>query len=243
MKKISTSLLLVLFVSVSAFCQIEEKIKKEGVVPGVIFDGEKEIEGYFKRTGTAYSDGKAFDAPWQFQDKMKFIEKDVFAKAEKIKNKLYESYEAKNCSGFRYDTLTYASVKYADMSAVGMDMLPKKMFMRVVSEDKISLFHYFDSPPSVVSGPEGFEPYYIDCAKPNLVYRVGEEGKLKLVNDMNITKELADCPMVVEKQEKGEYQVVESNEEASGGNKFLNNMMFKEQVRIMAIEDYNANCE
>lgn len=243
MKKSIICLFFILSIPVFCFSQIEDKIKKEGVVPGVIYKNGGEILGYIKKTGMTYTNNKSFPAPWQFQSGIKFIPMDVFEKNEKITNKFYETYEPKDCDGYKYDTLVFESVKYADMSAVGMNMLPKKMFMRKVLENKISLFHYFNSPPVVVSGPEGFEPYYIDCAKVNLVYRIGNDGKLKLVNDLNVEKELSDCPMVVEKQSKGEYKAVGSEGESSRLSKLVNNAIFREQVRLMAIEDYNNNCK
>ncbi|MGQ1947672.1 hypothetical protein ACT3CD_11300 [Geofilum sp. OHC36d9] len=243
MKKLLINLFFILSISTSVFCQIEEKMKDEGVVSGVIYKNGGEIEGYIKMTGMAYTNEEWFPAPWQFQSGIKFIPKDVFEKNEKIKNKFYEKYGAKDCDGYRYDTLVYESVKYADMSAVGMNMLPKKMFMRKVSEDKISLYHYFNTPPAVVSGSEGFEPYYLECANILFVYRIGKDGKLKLVNDLNIEKELSDCPMVLEKQSKGEYKIVGSKEESSGFNKLVNNSVFREEVRLQAIEDYNQNCK
>ena len=135
----------------------------------------------------------------------------------------------------------YESVKYADMSAVGMNMLPQKMFMHRIQEGKVTLFNHFDTPPPVVSGEKGAEPFFIACATPHCVYRVGKEGKLKLINNLNVEKELADCPKVVEKQSKGEYKVVGNESNNSGLNKLINNAVFRDDVRLMAIEDYN-NC-
>jgi hypothetical protein len=242
MKKLVISSFLLVCLSALTFSQIEEKMKSEGVVSGVVYKDGNEIQGYIRKTGTAWANGKSFDAPWEFQDGIKFIPKDVFETTEKIKGKMYESIEPKDYSGFRYEGQIYESVKYADMSAVGMGMMGKQMFMRRISEDKITIFHYFSLPPSVV-GSEGFEPYYTECGTPQVVYRIGKDGKLKLVNDMNIEKELADCPMVVEKQQKGEYKVLGQDGESSGGGKLLNNALFREQVRMLAIEDYNKNCK
>jgi hypothetical protein len=228
--------------TIAAYSQLSEKMQKEGVVPGIIFKNSGEIAGYIKKTGYTFTEGKTYVAPWEFQSGVKFIPKDVFENNEKIKNKYYEKYEPKDCDGFKYDTLKYESVKYSDMSAVGMAMVPKKMFMRVFEENKITLFFHYNSPPAVV-GSEGFAPYYEECAVPNLVYRVGKDGKLKLVNNLNVEKELADCPYVVEKQQKGEYKAIGDEENDSKGNKFLNNALFRENVRLMVIEDYNKNCK
>lgn len=90
----------------------------------------------------------------------------------------------------------------------------------------------------------GTEQEYNDCAnKTNLVYRKGTEGKLSLVNSLNIKKELADCPLVVEKHEKGQYSLTnDGKKESSKAGKLLNNAVFRDEVRLAAIEDYNNNC-
>jgi hypothetical protein len=244
MKKLLMSLILVSSISAISFGQIEKKMQEEGVVPGIIYKNGGEMQGYIKKMGSEYWESKSYPAPWEFQSEIKFIPKDVFEKNEKIKNKFYEGYGPKDCDGYKYDTLIYESVKYSDMSAVGMGMLPKKVFMKKVLDSKISLFQRFDNPPAVgVYQPGEYEKLLLECGKIHLVYRNGKNGKLKLVNDLNIEKELSDCPMVVEKQSKGEYKVVGSEEKSSGLNKLINNSAFREQVRLMAIEDYNKNCK
>ena len=235
--------------SAAAFCQLEEKIKKEGVVEGAILIEGKEVPGYIRKTGTtvglAPEDKTVYPAPWQFQSSIQFILKEVFENTEKIRNKLYRRYDAKDCEGYRYDTMLFESVKYSDMSAVGMNMIPKKMFMRKISSDKISLFFYFDSPPAILSG--NYERVYEECAEPALVYRVRKDGKLKRVNDLNIEKELQDCPMVAEKQSKGEYKALDTQGKKIPlgkflGSKLINNTTFRTDVRLLAIDDYNKNC-
>ncbi len=245
MKNFIFSTLVLLCISVAAFGQIEEKMKKEGVVRGTILKNGGKIEGFIKIEGTVYemNTKEWFPAPWEFQDGIKFIPTDVFEKNEKIKNKLFDKYEPKDCDGYIYDDMEFESVKYADMSAVGMGMIPKKVFMRKISEDKISLYQFFATPPSVTTGPDGFKPFYEECNIIQWVYKIGEDDKLKLVNNLNIEKELSDCPMVVEKQAKGEYKAVGDEENQSKMNKLINNSVFKEQVRLMAIADYNENCK
>ncbi|MTI26186.1 hypothetical protein [Fulvivirga kasyanovii] len=235
-------MLAIVLAASGAYAQsVEEKIENENVVLGEIIKDGKSTIGYIKMM-YAYDDGSVYPAPWQYQSDIRFIPKEDFEKAEKIKNKMYEKYDAKDIDGYKYDTLVYESVKYADMSAVGTGMIAKKMFMQKILDDKISLYYHYDSPPAVVSG-ETFASYYIECAKPHLVYQVGDEGKLKLVNDMNVEKELADCPDVVTKYKNGEYEALKSNGEASGANKLLNKVLFREGVRKMVIEDYNKSCK
>lgn len=231
-------------ISTLAFCQIEQKMKREGVVVGSIYKNGKEIPGYIKKMGATSHENKAFPAPWQFQSGIRFISKDDFEKNEKIKNKLYKSYKPKDCEGYKYDDEIYETVKFADMSAVGMNMLPKTMFMRKVIDNKISVFHYYNSLPAVgVYGPGEYEELLNECAEVKYVYRIGEKGKLKLVNGLNIEKELADCPMVVEKQSRGEYKVIGKEGKSSKVGKFLQNTIARDEVRLLAIDDYNNNCE
>ncbi|MBY0245088.1 MAG: hypothetical protein K2Q03_06525 [Sphingobacteriaceae bacterium] len=233
---------LLLIISLSGYSQLEEKIKNENVVAGTITKEGKEIQGYFKKTGIVYLNDKIFLAPWKFQSTVEFIEKDVFENTEKIKNKLFKEYSAKELESYKYETLYYESVKYADMSAVGLGMIPKKMFMRKIKDGKITLFHFFSSPPEVLIN-ESIEPYYIESGTPQLVYRKDLNGKLKLVNNLDIEKELADCPYVTEKQKNGEYKTIgKDGESKSDFQKIVNNTLFKEQVRSMAIEDYNSKC-
>jgi hypothetical protein len=117
------------------------------------------------------------------------------------------------------------------------------IFIRKIKEGKIALYYHFSSPPHIVSGPEGFEPAYIECNRPNLVYQKDKDGTVKLIKFLNIEKELADCPYVTEKQSRGEYGVVGKDGEASGFNKLYSNIAYREKVRLKAIEDYNNNCK
>jgi hypothetical protein len=208
--------------------QIEEKMKAENVVKGAIFKNGEEIEGYIKAIGKVYESdiNEEYPAPWEFQGDIRFIPKDVFENTEKIKGKLYQKYGPKDISGYRYEDLFYESVKYADMSAVGLNMLSKKMFLLRIVDDKISIFYHYQTPPSVVSRTR-----YIDCAKEHIIYRKGADGKLKLLEapsslgGLNMDKDWEDCPYVKEKQANGGY---------SGSHI---------EVRLEAIADYNKNCK
>ena len=232
---------LVFFISIlSIHAQYEEKMSKENVVKGTILKNGGKTEGYIKMTGIIH-DGKRWgSAPWEFQGEIKFIPKDVFEKNEKIKNSFFEKYTPKDCDGYLYDTLVYESVKYQDLTAVGMNMLPKKVFMHRVVEGKVCLFDYFDTPSPVLAGdiPAIYEGY----RKVMTIYRVGVEGKLKSINNLNIEKELADCPIVVEKNAKGEYKIVGSDENSSGFTKLLGSVIGRENMKVIALLDYNKNC-
>lgn len=229
-------------ISSSFLGQLAEKMEEHGVVPGAIINGEEEIQGYIKKTGLAYSKGEVYPGPWLFQSEIEFIPKDLFENSNRIKNRDFDKYRPKNCDGYIYESTVYETVKYADMSEVGINMMPKKMFMKKIIDDNISIFYHYKNPPNVIQNPEGFKPYYIECAKENVVYRNGEDGKLKLLNSMNVQKELEDCPLVVEKFNNGDYDVNVEGENSSGAKRAFNNVVFRDQVRILAIQDYNKNC-
>lgn len=228
----------------NAFGQLEKKIKDEWVVPGTITRDGKVIEGYIKKMGTtSLSSNEIVPAPWEFQKSIRFIEKSKFESLEKVKNKDYEKLEAADLTAYTYqnDSLKFEGVKYADMSAVGTGMIPKKMFMRKISEGKISMFMHYSNPPSM-GEVSVMDEETRACAEPNMVYRVGADGKLKLVNALNVSKELSDCPDVVKKFEAGEYK---SSLLPGDGKfaKFMNKTLFKDEVKMLVIDDYNMTCK
>jgi len=247
MKKIILITLIIAAFYNSAKCQLDEKIRYEGVIVGSVIIKGKEIEGYIKRKGTTYSfvDEKRIPAPWEFQGDIKFIHKDVFENKDKIKNKDYNKYGAKDIDGYKYngDSLVFESLKYADMSAVGAAMLPKFKFMRVISKDKISLYHHHQTPPSIGESSE-MDRLAKEYAIPELVYKVGDSGKPRLVNNLNVEKELSDCPEVVQKHKDNKYGIgnEDENGEKSGISNFANKVLLRESVRLEVIQDYNATC-
>jgi hypothetical protein len=242
MKKNLLVLLLLMQVSVSIFGQLEAKMEKAKVVVGVIYQDGAELHGYIKQTGfpSDFDPATPFLMPSAFQVSIDFIPKETFEKSSKIKKKLFKTYKPKDCDGYKYEDMVYETVKYADMSAVGMAMIPKTMFMRKISDGPITLFHHFAHPPKV--GINETQEDIIRYRTPNLVYRKGQDGKLKKVNDLNIEKELEDCPIVVERHAAGEYRVVGNEEKQSALNKLANEGIYREQVRVKAIQDYNENC-
>jgi len=244
MKILTLSVFITLtFSPIAVYSQLTEKIEKEKVVPGYIIMDGKKIQGYIKETGKAYTHGKFYPAPWQFQSDIKFIPRDVFENTEKITNKLFEKYGPKEIEGYKYESMVYESVNYTQFSDIGLSDIPRMIFLRKINDEKITLYHLFDSPPHATSGPAGFEPLYLKCAVPDIVYLKEKGGNVKKVIFLNIEKELADCPVVTEKQKKGEYKVIGNEEKASGLNKLINNTMYREKICLMAIEDYNKNCK
>ena len=220
--------------------QLEEKIKKHDVEIGEIYKDGKTIIGYIRSKSLIEYDGLYYPQPWQYQKSIKFIPKDVFEKTEKIKGKLYDKYNAKDIEGYKIDTLIYKSVKYADMTAVGTGMIAKKMFIKKISDGRISLFYHYGTPP-----PAGEMSYIkeetINCQEPNLVYQIGENGKVKLVQHLNINKELADCEEVIKAfGKKTDDNSAADNDKPSG---IIKDVLLREDYRLSAIESYNKNCQ
>ena len=228
--------------------QIEEKMEKENVVKGSIFKDGKEIEGYIKKQGIVFGikDNTVFPAPWHFQSDLKFIPKDVFENTPKLKGNMYKKYGPKDISGYRYEDMEFEAVKYSDMSAVGLSMIPKLIFLRRIVNDKISIFYHYGSPGGVIFGDEEAEVYR-ENGIPNIVYRKGKDGKVKLVETINMNKDWEDCPYVKEKQENGEYDTEILPDKAGKLGGLLNKAQqaqdeVRVQKRLEAIADYNQHC-
>ncbi len=240
----SLSVFLFSIISLTSVAQVDiaKRIEEENVVAGFIIKDGKEIPGYVRKMGTTPLPGSTdiYPAPWEFQKDIRFMEKNAFETAEKIKNKDFSKYEPDDLDGYKYDTLAFESVKYSDMSAVGTGMIARKMFMRKLKDGKISLFAHF-SMPIVVGEVSEFKTSYEECAQPNIVYRIGKDGKLKLVNSLNVKKELAACPVVVEKYEKGDYGI--SGENKTGLAKLADKTILRDGVRLAVIDDYNVQCQ
>jgi hypothetical protein len=229
MKKVLFTTVVLFGICSMAHGQIEEKIQKEHVVQGAIVNKNgEEIAGYIKIKEPVYGEvtKKPYPAPWSYQDNIRFISKDVFENTPEIKSKQYKKYSAKDISGYWYEGAYFEAVKYADMSAVGLNMFPKWMFLRRIVDGKISVFYHYDDPPTVLQG-ETFESYYDKCAEGHAVYRKGRDGKLKLIEGvagLKISKDWEDCPPVKEKFDGDVYS----------GSRL--------ERCLQAIKDYNENC-
>jgi hypothetical protein len=235
------SITLLFCLSVGAFAQDRQKMEIENVVPGVVIVNNIEIQGYIKKVNSYQSPttNKLLPCPWELQSNIKFITKDVFDNSQKLSNKDYTKYDPKNCQGFKYtsdsETYIYESVKFD--ATTGMGIMPRPMFLRVITSKKIALFHYFTSEVRISTGDVNLD----ESEKPQSVYRVGKEGKLKFVLNMSITKELNDCPIVIERYGKG-------NQEDSQKKGLINSLVkisddYRVNRALRAIEDYNDNCQ
>ena len=246
----------------SIFClasaqDIEQKMKDQGVAKGAIYKDGKEIQGYIKQKGTVFvgsttASEQYMPAPWDFQGDIKFIPKDEFENTAKIKGNMYKKYGPKDISSYTYEDTNFEAVKYADMTAVGLAMIPKWMFMKKVIDGPISIFYYYSSPGAVVVG--NIEATYKECAQETIVYQKGKGGKLKSITrgikGVNIDKDLEDCPFVKAKLDNKEYDTNALDGSGLENNKLgkligkLNNLSDAGVTasRLLAIEDYNTNC-
>jgi len=242
------SVIMLLGFSTLSYAQQEDykKMDRYSVVTGSVYKNGKEIHGYIKKQWVIFEDRFIYGRPGDFQSNFKFIPKDVFDKNEKIKGKYFEKYTPKDCDGYKYDTLIFESVKYADMSAVGTGMIAKKMFMNKITDDKISIYRHYCKPLSIGEANAVAEAEK-ECRIPNYVYRIGD-GKLKLVEGLNIKKELVDCQYIIDKYGKKEKEEKENEPKEKGLNKFMNsglarNILARVEHRLKVIKDYNENCK
>lgn len=225
---------------VAAQDDLAAKMKKEGVVPGAIYQKGKKTEGYIK-TITYQSDNGEYTSPWAYQDDFKFIEAEKFVKKEKVKNRDFEKYGPKDIDGYDYEDLTFVSAKYSDMTAVGTNMIARTRFFRKIKDGKVNIYHYYSAPPPVTTGDYDYTPHLT----PQPVYRIGEKGKLTLVANMKVEKELKDCPEVVEQYKNGAYDVIGGNKKHKGKLAKLANKTndLREKIHLKVIEDYNEKCK
>ena len=227
---------------VPAYAQsLAEKIKAENVVPGAIIKKGKRTEGYIKAVPLTEATDDFF-GPWQFQDDIRFIEADDFAKLKKVKNKHYEKYGPKDIDGYEYEDMLFESGKYADMSAVGANMIPRWRFLHKLSDGEIVTYHYYQKPPPVTVTNDvaaTMSPFYV----PQLLYKKGKKGKIRQVSDMNVKKELEDCPDVLARYENGDFGLVDKDGEKGLLQKMADKTVLREEIRLRVIEAYNEGCQ
>jgi len=237
-----------LFLCVNAQIDVNERIKKERVVRGIVIEGDEEIEGYIKKVSETRSyDGKTYKAYDNFQSVITFISKEEFETTEKLKGNMYVKYKPEDIDGYKYfhengNVLTYESVIYSDLSDVSLRMIPKKKFLRVESKGKLSIYTYFIPLPSAMVGDSYIKKCYEDAETPITVYRRANQIKdsPKMLEYLNIEKELADCPKVVKKYKDGEYNVIGKKGTESKFMKAMNKLAANEEMKYAALMEYNS---
>lgn len=213
-----------LFTTNVVFSQDKEKMEEEYVLPITLIKDGKEIEGY---VSAGYTEDGYLLRPWYLQEELRFIDKDVFDNTEKIRRRHYDKIKPKDADGFRIDSLVFVSMRYG--GGLGTDLIPRKIFIKQISEDYISLFEYYETPDALDNAAKYRK-------NPVLIYRRGKDGKLKTVASLLIKRQLKDCPEVIKKYENGEYNVDKER------GKFFNHIKNDEQIRLNALMDYNKIC-
>jgi len=192
----------------------------------VVFGQHKFEDGQFKgyiltkkgkKEGIIWLNGWS-NAPWSHQKKVFFITEDDFGKMKKNKRKYFEDFKAKEILGYGHEGAKYMSVKYADLSAVGPDMLSKMYFLKVEVQGKLSVYRYYRTPPSVQSGAE-INKTNEEWAEDNEL--VMKKGKLKAKNAerVEMVELINDCKTVHDKYLSGEYGFKPENDGSKGGLK------------------------
>jgi hypothetical protein len=245
----STVFVIVLIYNSTAFCQIVQKTKDHNVVQGTIIRDGNKVEGYIVKMGREkipFSMSETtHNAPWSFQKEILFIEKLKFESLAKVKYKDYEKLTPKEIDGYTYnnDSLVYESLKYGDLNSVGTGMIPKQLFLRKVFKSTISVYIHYTPPP--LNGPEEKQiADFKESEKANLVYhnKTGNSNA-KGISLINIQKELADCPKVVENYKKGNYKS-RGLEKQGEYAEYLLNASEQDIARLYAIAEYNRkNCD
>jgi hypothetical protein len=179
--------------------------------------------------------------PWNVQDDIKFFDPKLLEQG-KVKGKDKEKYGPKDIKGFGFDDRYYESQKYADMTAIGPASLGKYYFLERLEDGKIKLYRFFDSPPKVLTVDETFEQVYENLRNnPRSLIKKGDD---KVKESAGFEKMINDCPVVMEKYQKGEYGNYAGKEDQTAAGKLITKMANRgnsEQFIGAVVRDYNAN--
>ncbi len=195
-----------------------------------------------KQEGIIWLSGGGVETPWSLQKKVSFITEEDFGKIKKNKVKYFESYKSKQLLGYGFDDVQYESVKFADLSAVGPDMLSKMYFLKVLVQGNLSLYKYYHTPPSAVSGDEVNRTNAEWALDNDIVIKKGE-SKSKDIDRVDVDELLDDCPTVKDKYLNGEYGFTPKNDgEKKGLGKIwakMNDRADIEKALILIATEYN----
>jgi len=230
-----------LFLGANAQINLDQRIKKEGVVKGIIIKNGKEEEGYIKKISeTRRLDEVTYQALDNFQYYIHFIPKSVFENAEKIKNNMYIKYRPEALEGYRYiyadgTTLVYETVMYSDKSSITLRMIAQPVFVRVESKGRVNIYTYYIAPPEM-----GYTAVDLKGAEePQTLFRKAGEKEAKAIYSINVEKDLADCPKVVAKYKNGEYNVIGKKGSESKFMKVANKLKADDEMKLAALMEYN----
>lgn len=184
--------------------------------------------------------------PWGFQSRILFMDEEQWNNlVEEPTESEFTEYRPADLQEYRITdvNITFLGRTFSDKSSIGMNMIPKRYFMRLIEDGKVKLFYYYDVPAAYyVSLTE--ELAELDIAEVNLyvLIQIGNE-KLKKISEIDIQQMISDCPKVLEDYKAGKYGVEPSgNEKSKGIIKFLkkenNHNPWKDFIAPV-IRDYN----
>lgn len=209
MKKNSLFLLMLCMLSISVFAQ--KMPLKDNQYRGHIIKSDGALEeGIIQLKGGDTS-------PWLNQGELKFLPLAKYEGGE-VKRKDWEEYSPKQISGYKIGEKTYVSQKYANLSAVGPDMLSRPYFLEKVVEGKLTLYYFYETPPTVYSGgdiAQLAEEAKTKCRIPQvLIQKDGD--KLKNLRAIDFRDYIGDNVEVLGKYNAGDYGFVPRAQEKKG---------------------------
>jgi hypothetical protein len=144
-----------------------------------------------------------FGSPWAIQKGIKYFDESLLSQP-KIKNKDKADYDPKDIVWLTIGDRIYEVQKYADLTAAGTGSIPHNYFLERITDGKIKLFKFYQT-PMMVGNTYDVDKSYVDCRNnPDiLIWKEGE--KIKAIQNIDLREYLADCPAVLTKYENGEY--------------------------------------
>lgn len=214
-----------------------------GEYPGRIIQKKGELKGYIILNGSEMS-------PWGNQTSVKFFTEDAAADG-KVKGKEKQKFKPKDISGYDADGRYFESMKIsASKLSMGVGLMQLRFVERLV-DGNVKLYKFYES-PAPVSATVGEEEKIkaeqeLERMRNNPLYVIKKgSGPLTLVDKINLSQFLADCPEVKEKYESGGYGVEPWNNDAKSkvGKMLARSVNAKQVLAVLPeiLNDYN-NCK
>jgi hypothetical protein len=202
---------------------------------GKIFVSESEtLEGIIELNGDDSS-------PWKNQEKVTFIDKDVFATG-KVKRKDKKTFKPGDIIGFEFDGRKFFTKQFWGLGMVTIKIGKNLYFLEKIVDGKISVYNYFLTPAPVTTGSGSMEEEHKRCRVANFILEK-DDLPLKGCQDVVILDYIADCDAVTEKYKNGGYgftPVIQENKSKLAGmaSKMVDSERINEII-IPLISDYN----
>lgn len=203
---------------------------------------KKQYKGYIidqdgaKIPGVIWTKG-----PIRDQKSIDFIKEEDWDKLTKNKRKFFTEYKPKEIKGYGYNDTQYLTGKYADLSAVGFNMLSKLYFLKALSVGKINAYIFYEGKELKTEETPEALTIYLEDNKSILLQK--ENGKIKISESVNIPELIADCPEVKERYLNGDYGFKPKDDgEKKGLGKLLSKALDKKKLETCikgVIDDYN----